>query len=168
MVYIAHGKRAEAGEFYGKPGERGLYEYIPDFGEDLNDVTDPGLFLLNISTGDVSRLEVPDGIPACPEFLPGTSVVYYTAYEHMTLNLGYSHNLDRRSRLYTGDTTSWDPTPIPTTYMGQINPCPNPSGTKIAFIGVPECKSETTYVSLNLLDRETGESQQLIEWFYGG
>lgn len=168
LAYIAESKPAKKASFWtDEEGAGQDYLYKQDFGETLRDVTNPRLFLVNISSEEVKELDVPSHVyPAQPVFRPGTQEIVFTGFLKQDYQLGVQFMLNRPTVLiaYDIETKSCKEIPIDAGLMAAQMPKFSPDGSFLSYFGVP--KGSLTHclcLSLHIMNYQNQQSRTLID-----
>lgn len=168
IAYIAEACPAKSGSFWSEEETKGNQNlYKENFGENLREITNPRLFVYNLSENSTKEVSVPENIhPAQCTFVPNTHKVVYIGYEKTPFIRGLSAMLNRSSSLYLTDIQSTETKCLgkPQGTMGVQYPKFNQSGSLGAFYAIPEgTKSHATCLTLHLLDYESLEFRLLVD-----
>ncbi|CAG9329314.1 unnamed protein product [Blepharisma stoltei] len=168
IVYIAEASKKKSGSFWSGEEDVGNTNlYKENFGELLFNVTNPKLYVFDIKENSISEIPLPEDIyPAQSMFRPNSYDLVIVGYKKTSYKVGMTAMLNRESNLYQININNKEVIKIDTkdTLQGIAIPRFNPSGTLLAYYGVPKGKrSHVTCLSLNLLDWENKLHRCLVD-----
>lgn len=85
LVYTAEPVPTKKSSFWSEDAAGNEYDYIQNFGETLTKVRAPQLFVFNISSQEVTKLDTPNFHPMTPCFKPGSSDIAYVGLKNTPL-----------------------------------------------------------------------------------
>ena len=168
VAYIAERKEIKPASFFTaeetaeRVGEQFLYK--ENFGERHEDISNPGLFLLDISTSEVHEVDIPQDIyPAQPCFHPNTPELVFIGYDKEPYLRGIAAMTNRSSHLYLYSLENRQTHPIDTSFPSNLYPVFNPTGSKLAYFALHSSLAHTSCALLRLIDWETKQNSTLID-----
>ena len=167
VAYIAERKETKAVSFWAdeeseRAGEQFLYK--ENFGEQYEDVSNPGLFVMDTRTASVREIDVPkDCVPAQPTFNPSRDELVFVGFAAGLYRRGIAAMTNRECHLYVHNLATSSTEALSTAYKSCLYPVFSPSGRLLAFYGLPPVLSHTSCSALSLLDWESKQSRTLLD-----
>ena len=167
-LYVAQPIHNKSSSFWS--GEENLGNsnlYTENFGEGLLHLTNPTLYLYNISENSVKSIETNvDIFPAQPCFQPGTGTYTFIGFEKTAYVLALADMLNRSSKLYQGSLFSEkiEEIEILPHLMAALFPKFSPNGEYISYYGVPkDSLCHCMCLSMNIYNTSNQETKTIVE-----
>ena len=167
VAYTAEDTPKKSSNFWsGEENSGNQFWYKETFGEGLNHLTEPKLFVYKIPENEVSEIKTPENIyPTHPVFRPGTHDLYFIGLEKSSYKLGLAGMLNRKSKLFKlselGE--NLEEIEFPSEYMAGLYPKFSPNGQFLSFLGVPKGSlSHIMCLSMLIQDLNSGEIRVLV------